>query len=246
MSNQIISKPIALPIITILLGGWLGLIAHSSPAQAQTKQNHGVLLTQAVFENLPPPPNVPTQGVEFNQNQYDQNYYQPAQNQYSQNFQRYVVYVDSANNNTLRQVKRIEPSAYIRQYNGRSVIQAGVFNRQSNAQQRVRELELSGIYGGRVLSFGDGGEIPNSPGGGNYSNQKPRYYVSIPAKSQELPSIADRIRLTVGQYGLVSERRQPLGPHVAVGPFLQRNEAEQWNKYLRNMGFGNARVYYGK
>lgn len=254
MSTQITGKCIALPIIPLLLGSCLTLVASVSPAQGQIKNSDGVLLTQSVFENLPPPPNVPTQGIEFNQYQYQPNY-QPIQYQSGQNFQRYFVYVENADFQTLQQVRRIEPSAYIRQYNGRSVIQSGVFNQQSNAQLRVRELESLGIYGARI--DGGGQEVPNYPStnypsevpnypGSNVGSERSRYYVAIPAKPQEIPAIANRIRGTVNRYGLVMERRQPLGPHVAVGPFVQRTEAEQWNNYLRNMGFRNARVYYGR
>lgn len=241
MPNRITDKYIALPIMPLLFGSWLTIVVSISPAQGQVKKDERVLLTQAVFENLPPPPNTQTQGIEFNQDQSNYQPYQPGQS-----FQRYFVYVENSSSQTLQRVKRIEPSAYIRQYNGRSVIQAGVFSRQGNAEQRVRELEYSGIYGARIGGSGDGQELPNSPTGGYYGNDRPRYYVTIPADAREVPAIANRIRSAVGRYGLVAERSRPLGPHVAVGPFAQRTQAEQWNNYLRNLGFGNARVYYGR
>ncbi|MBD2503708.1 hypothetical protein [Anabaena azotica] len=241
MPNRITGKYIALPLTPLLIGSWLTLVASIIPAYAQIKNNEGVLLTQAVFETLPPPPNSQSQGIEFNQEQQNYQPYQPGQS-----FQRYFVYVENSSYQTLQTVKRIEPSAYIRRYNGRSVIQAGVFSRQANAQQRVRELEYSGIYGARIGGSGDGDGIPNSPGEGYYGSDRSRYYVTIPAKAEEVPVIANRIRSAVGRYGFVAERSRPLGPHVAVGPFAQRTQAEQWNNYLRNMGFGNARVYYGR
>jgi hypothetical protein len=248
MLNKITGKSIALPIMPLLLGSCLMLVAGSSPAQGQIRNDKRVLLTQAVFETLPPPPNIQTQGIEFNQYQQDYQPYQPVQPQYGQSFQRFFVYVENNSYNTLQRVKLIEPTAYIRSYNGRSVVQAGVFSRQANAEQRVRELEYAGIYGARI--GGDGGVTPggtpNYPGGDNFGSERARYYVTIPAKAEEIPGIASRIRQAVGRSGVVRERSQPLGPHVAVGPFVQRTQAEQWNKYLRNMGFGNARVYYGK
>ncbi|HEY9802891.1 MAG TPA: hypothetical protein V6D25_21185 [Leptolyngbyaceae cyanobacterium] len=241
MPNRITGKYIALPLTPLLIGSWLTLVASISPAHGQIKNNERVLLTQGVFETLPPPPNSQSQGIEFNQEQQN---YQPYQS--GQSFQRYFVYVENSSYQTLQRVKRIEPSAYIRRYNGRSVIQAGVFSRQPNAEQRVRELEYSGIYGARIGGSGDGDGIPNSPGGDYSGSDRSRYYVTIPAKAEEVPVIANRIRSAVGRYGFVAERSRPLGPHVAVGPFAQRTQAEQWNNYLRNMGFGNARVYYGR
>jgi len=197
-------------------------------------------------------------------NQLEQNFQpsQPAQfTQYNQNFERYLVYVDSNDFQTLQKIRRIEPSAYIRQYQGRNVIQSGVFNRVSNAQQRVSELQSRGIYSARIISFANGQEIGvgNRGFGGDRNNNisaiRPvsRYYVAIPTTSEQLPAIAAQIRQNLarftqdlGRSGAVLERTQPRGPHVAVGPFPDRFQAEEWNKYLRNIGYANARVYYGK
>jgi hypothetical protein len=196
-------------------------------------------------------------------NQFDPNFQpsQPAQfSQYNQNFERYLVYVDGSDFQTLQAIRQIEPSAYIRQYQGRNVIQSGVFNRVSNAQQRVSELQSRGIYSARIISFANGQEInPGNRGfvgdrtNRNPSRQASRYYVAIPTTSEQLPAIAKQIRQNLarfsqdlGRSGGVLERTQPRGPHVAIGPFSDRFQAEEWNKYLRNVGYGNARVYYGK
>ncbi|MBD2362276.1 hypothetical protein H6G36_13975 [Anabaena minutissima FACHB-250] len=240
MSSQITAKYIALPVISLYLSSFLALIVNSSHVQGRINNSDGVMLAQSVFETLPPPPNYPqNQPLEFNQ-------YQPIQSQYNQSFQRYSVYVEDTSNWTLQQVRRVEPTAYIRQYNGRSVIQSGVFNQQSNAQQRIRELDSLGIYGAKIAGFDNAQELPYSPGNDNNVSIKSRYYVSIPAKSEELLTIANQIRQFPGLYGFVTERKQPLGPHVAVGPFIQRTEAERWNNFIRDRGFGNARVYYSK
>ncbi|WP_292724631.1 MULTISPECIES: hypothetical protein [unclassified Nostoc] len=218
-------------------------------------------------------PSQPVQNNQFEQNfqpsqplqnnQVEQNFQpsQPAQfSQYNQNFERYLVYVDGSDFQTLQAIRQIEPSAYVRQFQGRNVIQSGVFNRVSNAQQRVNELQSRGIYNARILSFANGQEI----NAGNreivgdrntISANRPvsRYYVAIPTTSEQLPTIAAQIRQNLGRFsqdlgqsGGVLERTKPRGPHVAVGPFPDRFQAEEWNRYLRNIGYGNARVYYGK
>ncbi len=255
-------------LLYLLVGGWLTLTSHSTPAQAQI-YNNVLLAQQGVVETLPPPPNL--QPIPYSQqplpqlqpgqplqgNQYEQDF-QPLQavptNQYSQNFERYLVlvYADSNDPRTLEQIRLIEPRAYIRQYQGRTVIQSGVFSRASNAQQRVRELKSYGINSARIVSFADGQEVTTSSSfrgdsGRDYSRkQESRYYVVIPAKAEELAEIAARIRQNLGQNGGVFERLKPRGPHVAVGPFTERFQAEEWNKYLRELGYGEARVYYGK
>ncbi|MBN3924875.1 MAG: hypothetical protein HWQ37_17420 [Nostoc sp. NMS4] len=196
-------------------------------------------------------------------NQFEQNFQpsQPAQfSQYNQNFERYLVYVDSSDSQTLQAIRQIEPSAYIRQFQGRNVIQSGVFNRVANAQQRVNELQSRGIYNARILSFGNGQEI--NTGNGNFVGDRTnintnkrvsRYYVAIPTTSEQLSAIAAQVRQNLsgftqdlGRSGGVLERTQPRGPHVAVGPFQNRFQAEEWNRYIRKIGYNNARVYYGK
>ena len=265
----------------------LAIISPHQPAQAQ----------QTVIDTLPPPdiqvvpdsqqplpePLPQIQPVQIepsqsnpllypspeNQEQLNPVLSQPGEpNQYSQNFSRYFVYVNGSNSQTLQRIRQVEPSAYIRQYQGRSIIQSGVFNSPSNAQQRVRQLAASGIYDARVVSFSNGQEIQSFNGGGNYypgndpyydngnntyydnrnntysQNRNNRYYVVIPGRRQDLPAIADRIIRNVGDRSLIQQRQQPLGPHVAVGPFPERSDADRWNKYIRDLGYGNARVYY--
>ncbi|MBW4669439.1 MAG: SPOR domain-containing protein [Cyanomargarita calcarea GSE-NOS-MK-12-04C] len=172
---------------------------------------------------------------------------QNNQIQNNQNFERYLVYVDSNNPQELQQIRSIEPRAFYRQVQGRSIIQVGVFSKQPNALERVRELQSYGINSVRILSLNNGQEIPSSgnPNIENSRNQK-YYYVAIPASPGELPDIENRIRGNIRQNIGVMARNQPRGSHVAVGPFVQRSQAEQWNNYLLNLGFGNARVYYGR
>ncbi|OUL29206.1 hypothetical protein BV378_06230 [Nostoc sp. RF31YmG] len=271
MSRPIPDQLIAFPIVPFFLGGCLALLPDATPAQAQVTKSGFLLAERTVVNSLPPPPNLQTipssrQQTEpavwksYNQNfqspprvrvnQYNhQNFraYQTVQaNSYSWSAERYIVYVDGNNYQQLQRVRQLERSAYIRHYNGGSVIQSGAFSRQANAQQRVRELELSGIYGARIVRASSGQQVSYSPSRNSRPQRSSYYYVTIPARSQDLSAIASRIRQNSGRYDIVVERQQPLGPHVAVGPFAQRSDAERWNDYLRKSGYANARVYYGK
>lgn len=278
MSMQLSGQLMALPIIPLLLGSCLAIASQNQPAQANINSNHVLLAQQTVVDTLPPPPDTffmpdnqqtlpelqPGQVEQYEQNpllypltenQYPQNpliFQQSQPNQYSQNFERYFVYVNSSNSQTLQRIRRIEPSAYIRQYRGRYIIQSGVFSRRSNAEQRVRELESYGIGGAGIVSFSGGEEMQSfntasrPSGSSSSSNRTNRYYVIIPGSAQDLPAISDTIIRRSGYTSLVQERQRPLGPHVAVGPFAERGDADRWNQYVHELGFGNARVYYSR
>lgn len=59
--------------------------------------------------------------------------------------QQYVVFVSNTSEATLRQVQRVEPTAFRTTFQGQSVIQAGRFNHAANAQMRVSDLASQGI-----------------------------------------------------------------------------------------------------
>ncbi|MER3490835.1 MAG: hypothetical protein C4323_00040 [Mastigocladus sp. ERB_26_2] len=260
-------------ILRGLLRGCLILICHSTPTPAQINTSNNSLLAQTPLaippsnNNLLPP--VPTNNQEFTipqvnttpqqylQNQDAIEYQATPLNQNNQNFERYLVYVDSNNFQILQQVRLIEPTAYIRQFQGRSVIQAGIFSKPANAQQRIQQLAAYGIYGAQIISFTNGQQIPTSSQNFNNNNtyypqpnsrqeiSRP-YYVAVPAKIAEINAIANQIRSNLEQQIGVSIKNQPRGSHIAVGPFAERSQAEQWNNYLRSLGFRNARVYYAR
>lgn len=279
-------KP-TIKLLPLLMGGWLLLIPNNNMLLAQEAGE--ILPPPPIPFGQQPSPQLqplresqieqnfqPSQPVQKNQIEQDFQPSQPLQNnqiepkfqpsqpsqfsQYNQNFERYLVYVDGSDFQTLQAIRQIEPSAYIRQYQGRNVIQSGVFNRVSNAQQRVNELQSRGIYNARIISFGNGQQIDvgNRTFGSDRNNINPpkqasRYYVVIPTTQEQLPAIAEQIRQNLarfsqdlGRSGGVLERTQPRGPHVAIGPFSDQFQAGEWNKYLRNSGYRNARVYYGK
>jgi hypothetical protein len=206
-------------MLSLLAGGYWALISDCTPVQAQIPKNSQFLAQR-------------TQQV------------QPGElNQYNRNFERYFVYVDSSDFQVLQRVKQVESNAYIRNYNGRNVIQSGVFHKQSNAQIRVRELELNGVFGARIVNAANLEVIPNNP---NQQKERKYYYIVIPSHHNNLRSFGTEIRQKISANINVFMRTQPRGPHIAIGPFSDKSEAEIWNSYFQNSGYGNARVYYGK
>ncbi|MCE2718958.1 MAG: hypothetical protein ACK6A9_03975 [Dolichospermum sp.] len=219
MSNLRVSYFTPLSMLSLLAGGYWALISDCTPVQAQIPKNSQFLAQR-------------TQQV------------QPGElNQYNRNFERYFVYVDSSDFQVLQRVKQVESNAYIRNYNGRNVIQSGVFHKESNAQIRVRELELNGVFGAKIVNAANLEVIPNNP---NQQKERKYYYIVIPSHHNNLRSFGREIRQKISANINVFMRTQPRGPHIAIGPFSDKSEAEIWNSYFQNSGYGNARVYYGK
>ncbi|MEL6457781.1 MAG: hypothetical protein AAFQ91_05970 [Cyanobacteria bacterium J06621_15] len=221
-----------------LLGGCLTLVS-MTPTQAKTPVS-----SQKIAQ------------VQYAQNEFDFN------SQYNPNSESYLVIVDNTDPNLLQQVRIVEPTAFTGDFLGRSVIQAGAFRRLNNAQERIRQLQSYGV-GSRIYSQTTGREIANSYGGdfsapgrasepiarnNNRRSQRTKYYyVAIPDKPNKLFQIENQIKQSAGGNSVgVAVRNAPRGPHVAVGPFTGRLQAEQWNYYIRSLGLNNARVYYGK
>jgi hypothetical protein len=227
----------SLPVFSLLISGSWMFLSEYSWVQAQIPNNIPILaqgtlpypqeisIDQQPLSQLPSVKLYQSQGIQYSQ--------------YNQGFDRYFVYVDSNNSQVLQRVRQIETNAYIRNYNGREVIQSGVFNGQANAQRRVKELESNGIPGAKIVNSDN---IELNPQQENRNS----YYVVIPSNSNRLISLGTEIRQKVSISINVFRRSQPLGSHIAVGPLSDRLEAEQWNNYLKNLGYGNARVYYGK
>lgn len=240
MSNLRLSYFTPLSMLSLLAGGYWALISDCTPVQAQIPKNSQFLAQGTQL--LPGSQQV-----------------QPGElNQYNRNFERYFVYVDSSDFQVLQRVQQVESNAYIRHYNGRNVIQSGVFHKQSNAEIRVRELELNGVFGARIVNAANLEVIPNNPDQqtGYYNNQnnpnnyqqkeRKYYYIVIPSHHNNLSSFGREIRQKTSANINVFMRTQPRGAHIAIGPFSDKSEAEIWNSYFQNSGYGNARVYYGK
>lgn len=180
---------------------------------------------------------------------------------------QYLVYVKGESNEMLEQVRRVVPEAYIDQYKGRRVINAGTFYDRELAKRREKEIEALYIRAevarleGRFNPSRTAGYSTNpsriesrydssptySPGPSATRRTNPNdYFVVIPARERDLPAIAEQVRVLGAPAEGVEDRDKPRGYHVIVGPFEDRSTAERWNRYLTDLGLGNARVYYGR
>lgn len=83
---------------------------------------------------------------------------------------------------------------------------------------------------------------------GIVNNPAPRdnsYFVIIPGKPEDLPNVNARLVSAGIKPQLISQREAPLGPHLLIGPFVNRDLANEWERSLRGAGW-DARVHYGK
>ncbi|MEM7553102.1 MAG: SPOR domain-containing protein [Cyanobacteria bacterium P01_A01_bin.84] len=243
---------------SLLLGGCLAILAHLAPGKAQE-----LPAPYNNFGNSLPP--IPTSDQGYETSNPSQNptstEYQTSQS-YSPYNQGYLVYVDSNDRQTLDQVRQIESGAFMQQFtDGRSVIQVGLFNQLTNAQQFWQQLISYGIDKAKIIDLARGQEYyydPNSNSNlSNNSNQNSDtysqrnsskgYYIVVPTKTANLNQLQNQIQNLVGSSNLVVRaRNRPKGSHVSVGPFQRHNIAKQWNKYLKGEGLRNSRVYYGR
>jgi hypothetical protein len=152
------------------------------------------------------------------------------------NFYRVDIFGDSPF--LLSQVKRIEPEAFVR--SGEGVIQAGVFADQFNARSRVRTLEAQGIRAKVIAIAAETDVDPVNP----RRILSGSYFVIIPGELKDLPDMAASVVRLGARQSAVSQRESPRGPHIAIGPFDSRKEADRWNSYFRSVGM-DARVYFG-
>ena len=151
--------------------------------------------------------------------------------------QSYLVYVNQNSSVRLQQVQQLEPTAFMRQYQGRSIIQAGVFSQTFNAETLAMKLISHGIDV-RIVNLATGEDR-------DFVSNYKFYFVVIPAKQDKLAKIQQQVeQLKMGMAVKVSQKEQPRS-HVRLGPFINKAQAENWKRYLKASGLRKARVYYG-
>lgn len=143
-----------------LCGGVLGssLILLSQTAWAKPASDR-VLLAQQIVDGLPPPPplifgqEIPPGSSQSNQaqpNQTQSNQAAPSAPAASSNYQaasaqRYAVLVNGDSPLLLSQVQTVAAGASVQQIQGKRIIQAGVFDDSTQAQQQAAALASQGI-----------------------------------------------------------------------------------------------------
>ncbi len=70
------------------------------------------------------------------------------------------------------------------------------------------------------------------------------YFVVVPGAAEDLPSLANQLVNLGVPSSLVRIRTSPRGPHIAVGPYNDRDLAEDWTRFLRESGIRGARVHF--
>lgn len=153
--------------------------------------------------------------------------------------------------NGLSRVRQVVSDAF---YYG-NAIQAGYECGESRMRRLTNRLVSYGLSGVVAIDLSNGQTVgdrpyPDRPYPGRCRGYVDKsYYVVVPALSSNLPELERQVKRTVKYGECVEARNEPRGPHVRVGPFEQRAEAEDLNKYLRGQrirDFSNTRVYYGK
>jgi hypothetical protein len=132
---------------TLISNSLIGFSLILLPQIASAKTpNSPILIAQTVVDGLPPAPPQSTAPAP------ESNLQTPAvwvpdrgNDRPIESAEKYLVLVNGSSPQLLSQVRRIESSAFIQEYQGNRVIQIGLFNDINNAQDQVDLLAAEGI-----------------------------------------------------------------------------------------------------
>ncbi len=102
---------------------------------------------QTVVETLPPPPSLNKSNPQIVDELFvprDLDFRVPEL-PVAQILDSYLVYITNDDSTQLERVRQLIPTAFIRQHQGKSVIQAGVFSKNLNALNLAQQLQSQGI-----------------------------------------------------------------------------------------------------
>jgi hypothetical protein len=216
----------------------LGLLVVTSPSQVQRFLSPSAI-AQTVVETLPAPPQLNKSNSQAAEEVFvprDLDFRVPetatAQNSF-------LVCINNSNATQLEQIKQMVPTAYIRQYQGKSVIQAGVFSQELNAVVLAQKLQSQGISP-HIFNITTAKELALK------TEKSKFYFVVIPAKDRDLTSIERQVKQLPIVVAAIFSQRHDRGSYLRVGPFTAKEQAESYNHSLLASGLNNTQVYYGR
>jgi hypothetical protein len=71
------------------------------------------------------------------------------------------------------------------------------------------------------------------------------YQVVVPTRPEQFSLVTSKMMSMGVRPDAIQTSYRPLGPHVAVGPFVDQKEAEGVSQYLRSSGM-DARVFFAR
>ncbi|HAX74427.1 MAG TPA: hypothetical protein DCY88_00965, partial [Cyanobacteria bacterium UBA11372] len=173
-----------------------------------------------------------------------------------------LVFIPTSDRRILREVQDVVDNATIIRYRGRNIIRAGVFEDEVRAARLVKRLRDRGLLAQIVpIEFEEGVARYEYREYREYRDDERRNYrverdnnedyysVIIPCREEEMPAIAaqiEQISPDMGMQQAISMRNEADGSFVMIGPFRNREAAENWHRYFRDFGMENAQVYYGR
>jgi hypothetical protein len=157
---------------------------------------------------------------------------------------RYLVYTTPATDRRLAQVRRFIPDASFGDLSGDLVIQAGLFESEEDASDRLITLASQGIST-EILQVQVNPPRPATLPETDEIDTDRAYYVVIPGTVAELSELASSLQSLLGETN-VAILDQPYGTHISIGPFEVRDDAQLVEGLLRDRDVPNARVYYDR
>lgn len=148
---------------------------------------------------------------------------------------QYRVEVNTTDSTTLAMVKQVEPNAFVKG----DRIQAGIFSQRDNAEILRSNLQNNGINA-NVVPVNSSSSPSLAMGSGI---EERGYFVAIPVNQERSASVIRQLQQSGINNSLIQERTEPRGRHIAVGPFVNRQEASVVDLQIRGVDL-DSRVYY--
>jgi len=149
---------------------------------------------------------------------------------------RYMVYVNGNSPYLLQQIRLVEPEAFVQTFQGQPVIQVGMFDTDQAAQAQSKRFAGYGLKA-------DVATVEISTPSGEFSDRG--YVVVIPSRQTEFANLTSQLtRLGIPEQ-VIQPKLAPIAPHLQLGPYRDRQDAEFVSRSLRRNGL-DARLYFSR